>query len=67
MSEKNAKHPGIPGAPAEKAGRDLAKVNEKLRELVASLRTEKERLAESRAPAAPAAPLPSAEPAVDLE
>ncbi len=68
MSEKNAKHPGIPGAPAEKAGRDLAKVNEKLRELVASLRTEKERLAEARAPApSPLAAPAAAEPAVDRE
>jgi hypothetical protein len=56
----------------EKPGRDLAKVNERLRELVASLKSEKERLSESRcATAAPAfsPPPPSspeAEP-VDLE
>lgn len=53
---------------AEKHGRDLQKVNEKLRELISSLKTEKERRAEGRAAAAeppPAAPPP--EPSVDLE
>ncbi|BDG04254.1 GAF domain-containing protein [Anaeromyxobacter oryzae] len=59
---------------AEKPGRDLQKVNERLRELVASLRTEKDRLSESRAVAA-ATPVPATMPAaaapdpaaVDLE
>src|SRR6266508_4346590 len=69
-------------ASGERHGRDLQKVNEKLRELVASLRTERERLAaEGRtlgvgAPAAPApsrTPVPTVAPAqhandpVDLE
>ena len=44
-------------APSERHGRDLHKVNEKLRELVASLRDERERLAvDFRIPAAPASP-----------
>jgi hypothetical protein len=55
-----------PGAATERT-RDLREVNERLKELVASLRTEKERLAEPR-PAA--TPVPSATPApetIDLE
>ena len=48
-------------------GRDLREVNERLKELVASLRTEKDRLSEPRSPApAPAAPEPATETA-DLE
>jgi hypothetical protein len=60
-------------ASGERHGRDLQKVNEKLRELVASLRTERERLAgdgRAASPAAPAPAAPAAEPAhdpVDLE
>jgi hypothetical protein len=45
-------------ASGERHGRDLQKVNEKLRELVASLRTERERLADGRAQAAPAPAAP---------
>jgi hypothetical protein len=57
---------GKPGGP----GRDLQQVNEKLRELIRSLRTEKERLSESRLSAAapaPAAAEPAPPAAVDLE
>ncbi|ACG71878.1 GAF domain protein [Anaeromyxobacter sp. K] len=59
---------GKPGG----TGRDLQQVNEKLRELISSLRTEKERLSESRHSASTPAPVPAAaEPsppaAVDLE
>jgi hypothetical protein len=61
-------------ATSERHGRDLQKVNDRLKELVASLRTEKERLAaETRHLVAPSArgapsPAPAAEdPAVDLE
>jgi hypothetical protein len=58
-------------ASGERHGRDLQKVNEKLRELVASLRTDRERLAgdvRAHAPPVPAAAAPhdAAEP-VDLE
>ncbi len=55
-------------ASGERHGRDLQKVNEKLRELVASLRTDRERLGEARASAA-AAPPGAADPSepVDLE
>jgi hypothetical protein len=56
-------------ASGERHGRDLQKVNERLRELISSLRTEKERLTEARAaPAAPAAPAGASPLApVDLE
>lgn len=51
-------------ASGERHGRDLQKVNEKLRELVASLRTERERLtAEGRARGATSAPTPEPLPA----
>lgn len=64
-----------PPSAGERHGRDLQKVNEKLRELMASLKTERERLsADARAhaphPAPAAAPAPSGAPAhdpVDLE
>ncbi len=59
-----------PDAP-ERPGPDLHKVNDKLRELVASLRTEKERLVAAESRAAPAlTPAPGGDPAaeaVDLE
>jgi len=45
--------------PAHDRGRELREVNERLRELVASLRSEKDRLGEPR-PAAPTAPPPAA-------
>lgn len=55
---------GKPGGP----GRDLQQVNEKLRELISSLRTEKVRLSEARlAPPAPAPAEAPAPAAVDLE
>lgn len=61
-------------ASAERHGHDLKKVNEKLRELMASLKTERERLtaevrAHAPAPAAPPAPAAAASAAepVDLE
>lgn len=43
-------------ATGEKHGRDLQKVNEKLRALIDSLKTEKERLSEGRAPPSAAGP-----------
>ena len=60
-------------ASGERHGRDLQKVNDKLRELVASLRTERERLAaDGRSLGAPAASTPTPAPSdphqpVDLE
>jgi hypothetical protein len=56
-----------PEPPAERS-RDLREVNERLKELVASLRSEKDRLAEPRPPAAPA-PAHAAQPSetADLE
>jgi hypothetical protein len=57
-------------ASGERHGRDLQKVNDKLRELVASLRTERERLsADGRAhvPAAPAAVADASHDPIDLE
>lgn len=61
--------PGDPAGPGERPGRDLQKINEQLRDLVASLRTERQRLASEgqavtgRAPA----PVPACEEPVDLE
>jgi hypothetical protein len=63
MPDKRAKAGEAPAAPGERHGRDLAKVNEKLRELVASLRTEQERLAESRTAHPALTPPPAAQPA----
>jgi hypothetical protein len=57
-------------ASGERHGRDLQKVNEKLRELVASLRTERERLStdgRAHVPAAPAAVADTSHDPVDLE
>lgn len=56
-------------APGERPGRDLQRINDQLRDLVASLRTERERLvAEGRtAAASPAASPPTPEEPVDLE
>ena len=52
-------------APAERHGRDLQQVNEKLRELVASLRTERERLcADLRGPGPAAVPGEATAPAL---
>ncbi len=56
--------------PPATTGRDLKKVNERLRELISSLKTEKERLVDVRAGAAPAAAPAPADPAAatsDLE
>jgi hypothetical protein len=55
-----------PPPPAPDRGRDLREVNERLKELVASLRTEKERHAEPR-PAPTAAPAAAPAGTVDLE
>jgi hypothetical protein len=55
--DPRAPRPPADAAPGEKP-RDLQKVNDRLRELVASLRTEKDRLSESRATAAALTPLP---------
>ncbi|HET8539324.1 MAG TPA: GAF domain-containing protein [Anaeromyxobacter sp.] len=52
--------------PAPERGRDLREVNERLKELVASLRSEKERLAEPRPPIVPA-PAAALADTVDLE
>jgi hypothetical protein len=60
--ERGKKGSEVAGAPGDKGGRDLQKVNERLRELVQSLRTEKERLAEARpftTPAMTPAPMPA--------
>src|SRR5512139_1140161 len=50
------KTPAKDAAPAERHARDLRQVSERLAELVASLRAEKERLAPQAWVAAPAAP-----------
>ncbi|HUL59193.1 MAG TPA: GAF domain-containing protein [Anaeromyxobacteraceae bacterium] len=57
------------GAPGAQTGRDLKQVNDKLRELISSLKSNHERLTEVRAPAAAPAPRdPSpGSPAIDLE
>ncbi len=76
MPEDRLTKPGA-AAPAQ-AGRDLKQVNERLRELISSLKSNQERLSEARAPLATpasfpnpfAAPAPAAEPSeppADLE
>ncbi len=56
-----------PAAAASDRGRDLREVNERLKELVASLRSEKDRLAEPRLAAAPDAPASGPAEPIDLE
>lgn len=58
---------GAAPAPAAQTGRDLQKVNERLRDLISSLKSEQERLADVRSAVAPAAPAPAAAPAPDVE
>lgn len=75
MPDKTAKPGEPPSASGERHGHDLRQVNEKLRELISSLRTETVRLSEGRTshavptltPAPTLTPEPTPEPGVDLE
>jgi hypothetical protein len=73
MADTRGTKTAEPSSTAEKHGRDLQKVNQKLKDLVSSLRAEKVRLAEGRAGAAASAaasvapPAPPIAPANDVD